>query len=203
MALSRTFSPSHWKKSNHYSPRVSLCIWYNPPNLSTDNLSLLVYRRRRHWVVLLELLMPHILTPANKFLNSRSDSSANSSKSFMRGRVQCWSMSRILSMKSVTICVFFLLQIIAPITIAEETQLPPISIQQTEQLNLKSIGIVPNEDLVNGWFDDEHGAGEITLLYRTASVVPIDEWSRWTASDILNGRYVITHQLPVPTEWSK
>ncbi|MEC7177780.1 MAG: S8 family serine peptidase [Candidatus Thermoplasmatota archaeon] len=111
-------------------------------------------------------------------------------------------MSRTLSMKSVTICVFFLLQIIAPVTIAEETQLPPISIQQTEQLeSLKSIGIVPNEDLVNGWFDDEHGAGEITLLYRTASVVPIDEWSRWTASDILNGRFVITHQLPVPTEW--
>ena len=105
-------------------------------------------------------------------------------------------------MKSVTICVFFLLQIIAPVTIAEETQLPPITIQQTEQLeSLKSIGIVPNEDLVNGWFDDEHAAGEITLLYRTASVIPVDEWSQWTGSDILNGRFVITHQLPVPTEW--
>ena len=109
-------------------------------------------------------------------------------------------MSRTLSVKSVTICVFFLLQIIAPVTIAEDTQLPPITIQQTEQLeSLKSIGIVPNEDLVNGWFDDEHGAGEITLLYRTASVIPVDEWSQWTGSDILNGRFVITHQLPVPT----
>ena len=38
-------------------------------------------------------------------------------------------------------------------------------------------------------------------LYRKASVIPIEEWSDWTASNALDGRYVITHQLPVPTQW--
>ena len=109
-------------------------------------------------------------------------------------------MSRNLSVKSVTICVFFLLQIIAPITIAEENQFPPVIIQQTEQLeSLETIGIMPSEELLNGWFDDEYAASEITLLYRKASVIPIEEWSDWTASNALDGRYVITHELPVPT----
>ena len=78
-------------------------------------------------------------------------------------------MSRNLSVKSVTICVFLLLQIIAPITIAEENQFPPVIIQQTEQLeSLETIGIMPSEELLNGWFDDEYAASEITLLYRKA-----------------------------------
>ena len=120
----------------------------------------------------------------------------------MRGRVQYWSMSRTLSLKSVTICAFFLLQIIAPMTMAQESQLPTVEVVQTDQLEaLQTIGIMPSEDLANGWFDQEHSAGGITLLYRTASVVPIEQWSDWTGSDNLNGRYVITHQLPVPTNW--
>jgi len=120
----------------------------------------------------------------------------------MRGRVQYPSMSRTLSLKSVTICAFFLLQIIAPMTMAQESQLPTTEVAQTDQLEaLQSIGIMPSEDLANGWFDQEHSAGGITLLYRTSSVVPIEQWSDWTASDTLNGRYVITHQLPVPTTW--
>ena len=120
----------------------------------------------------------------------------------MRGRVQYRSMSRTLSLKSVTICAFFLLQIIAPMTMAQESQLPAVEVVQTDQLEaLQTIGIMPSEDLANGWFHQEHSAGGITLLYRTASVVPIEQWSDWTASDILNGRFVITHQLPVPTVW--
>ena len=120
----------------------------------------------------------------------------------MRGRVQYRSMSRTLSLKSVTICAFFLLQIIAPMTMAQESQLPTVEVVQTDQLEaLQTIGIMPSEDLANGWFDQEHSAGGITLLYRTASVVPIEQWNDWTASDNLNGRYVITHQLPVPTVW--
>jgi hypothetical protein len=104
-------------------------------------------------------------------------------------------MSRTLSLKSVTICAFFLLQIIAPMTMAQESQLPTTEVAQTDQLEaLQSIGIMPSEDLANGWFDQEHSAGGITLLYRTSSVVPIEQWSDWTASDTLNGRYVITHQ---------
>ena len=120
----------------------------------------------------------------------------------MRGRVQYRCMSRTLSLKSVTICAFFLLQIIAPMTMAHESQSPVVEVAQTDQLEaLQTIGIMPTEELANGWFDQEHSAGGITLLYRTASVVPIEQWSDWTASDTLSGRYVITHQLPVPTNW--
>ncbi|HII62493.1 MAG TPA: hypothetical protein HA279_02640, partial [Candidatus Poseidoniaceae archaeon] len=43
-------------------------------------------------------------------------------------------MSRTLSLKSVTICAFFLLQIIAPMTMAQESQLPTIEVVQTDQL---------------------------------------------------------------------
>ena len=69
----------------------------------------------------------------------------------MRGRVQYPSMSRTLSLKSVTICAFFLLQIIAPMTMAQESQLPTTEVAQTDQLEaLQSIGIMPSEDLANG-----------------------------------------------------
>ena len=111
-------------------------------------------------------------------------------------------MSRSLSMKSVTICLFFILQLVAPLTIADGGNPPQVVVGDSEQIDsLDRIGITPSQELINGWFDSEHSAGEITLLYRTLSVIPIEQFTQWTGETILDGRYIITHQLPVPTEW--
>ena len=111
-------------------------------------------------------------------------------------------MSRSLSMKSVTICLFFILQLVAPLTIADGGNPPQVVVGDSEQIDsLDRIGITPSQELINGWFDSEHSAGEITLLYRTLSTIPIEQFSQWTGETILDGRYIITHQLPVPTEW--
>ena len=71
----------------------------------------------------------------------------------MRGRVQCRFMSRVSSLKSVMICLFFLLQIVAPMAIAEESEIPSTIVEQTEQLEgLNDVGIIPSEELIKGWF---------------------------------------------------
>ena len=64
-----------------------------------------------------------------------------------------------------------------------------------------NIGIYPSGELINGWFEDRNSVGEITLLYRTASVIPLAKFADWAQKETLDGRYIITHQLPVPTEW--
>ena len=90
----------------------------------------------------------------------------------------------------------------APMALADETEIPTALVTQSTELNeLELISIQPSHELANGWFSSEHSAGEITLLYRDASVVPIDNWIEWTGIDALSGHYVITHEFPVPTEW--
>lgn len=105
-------------------------------------------------------------------------------------------------MKSVTICLFFILQLIAPMTMADDGNPPQIMVDDSDQLeSLERIGITPSEEIINGWFASEHSAGEVTLLYRTTSVIPIDQFTQWTGQQDLDGRYILTHQFPVPTEW--
>ena len=90
----------------------------------------------------------------------------------------------------------------APIALADDTDVPKTFATSSIELeDLKSISIEPSYELSNGWFSSDYSAGEITLLYRDASVVPIDNWIEWTGQDALSGHYVITHQFPVPTEW--
>ena len=86
--------------------------------------------------------------------------------------------------------------------IAKEAEIPSIIVEQTEQLEgLNDVGIIPSEELINGWFGNEFAAGEITLLYRSPSIIPIENWAQWTGLDLLDGRFIITHEFPVPTEW--
>ena len=111
-------------------------------------------------------------------------------------------MGRRSTNSAVMICLFFLCQIMAPMALADETEIPTALVTQSTELNeLELISIQPSHELANGWFSSEHSAGEITLLYRDASVVPIDNWIEWTGIDALSGHYVITHEFPVPTEW--
>ena len=111
-------------------------------------------------------------------------------------------MGRRSTNSAVMICLFFLCQIIAPMALANDTDVPKAyATSSTELEDLKSISIEPSYELSNGWFSPEYSAGEITLLYRDASVVPIANWVEWTGQDALSGQYVITHEFPVPTEW--
>ena len=111
-------------------------------------------------------------------------------------------MGRRSTNNALMICLFFLCQIMAPMALANDTDVPKtFAASSTELEDLKSISIEPSYELTNGWFSSEYSAGEITLLYRDASVVPIDNWIDWTGIDALSGQYVITHQFPVPTEW--
>jgi hypothetical protein len=90
----------------------------------------------------------------------------------------------------------------APMALANDTDVPKtFATSSTELEDLKSISIEPSYELSNGWFSSDYSAGEITLLYRDASVVPIDNWIDWIGIDALSGQYVITHEFPVPTEW--
>ena len=111
-------------------------------------------------------------------------------------------MGRRSTNNTVMVCLFFLCQIMAPMALAHDTDVPKAFATSSAELeDLKSISIEPSYELSNGWFSPEYSAGEITLLYRDASVVPIDNWVEWTGQDALSGQYVITHEFPVPTEW--
>ena len=111
-------------------------------------------------------------------------------------------MGRRSTNSAVMICLFFLCQIMAPMALANDTDVPKtFATSSTELEDLKSISIEPSYELSNGWFSSDYSAGEITLLYRDASVVPVDNWIDWTGIDALSGQYVITHEFPVPTEW--
>ena len=111
-------------------------------------------------------------------------------------------MSRVASFKSVTICLFFILQIIAPLTIAEQSEVPAIQVDENSHTAaLKKIGITPSEQLINGWFDNDLSADEITLLHRNVPTIPINNLLDWTGQETFSGRYIITHEYPVPTNW--
>ncbi|MEC8540775.1 MAG: S8 family serine peptidase [Candidatus Thermoplasmatota archaeon] len=111
-------------------------------------------------------------------------------------------MSRSPSIKSLALCLFFVLQIIAPMVHSEESSSPNRAVNYSQHLeSLENVGIYPSGELINGWFDDKNSVGEITLLYRTASVIPLAKFADWAQKETLDGRYIITHQLPVPTEW--
>ena len=85
---------------------------------------------------------------------------------------------------------------------SEESSSPNRAVNYSQHLeSLENVGIYPSGELINGWFDDKNSVGEITLLYRTASVIPLAKFADWAQKETLDGRYIITHQLPVPTEW--
>lgn len=107
-----------------------------------------------------------------------------------------------MSIKSVTLCLFFILQLMAPMTMADDAQSPPALVTESTQTeSLEKINIYPSGELINGWFDSEQSAGEITLIYRNLPVIPLENFADWIGDESLSGRYIITHQLPVPTEW--
>ena len=112
-------------------------------------------------------------------------------------------MTQSRSIRAIAFSALMLIQVLAPIVYAAPSSGPDIAIDTDIDLDLfSSVGLSPSEEIANGWFDSELGAGELNLLHRNAGVVALEEWSEWTGqTSKLSGWYVLTHEYPVPTEW--
>ena len=86
--------------------------------------------------------------------------------------------------------------------VPESQPLPAIEVNTDAELDLLSqVGIVPTKEHAQGWYDPSEGVGTIDLLYRQATITPLEDWSERTQEKVLNGNYVLTHTYPVPSDW--
>ena len=93
-----------------------------------------------------------------------------------------------------------LVQLAAPF--ATSQALPDIEVKTDAELDLlASIGIVPTKEHAQGWYDPSEGLGTIGLLYREATITPVEDWTERANEKELNGNYVLTHAYPVPSDW--
>ena len=70
---------------------------------------------------------------------------------------------------------------------------PAIEVNTDAELDLfAKVGIIPTKEHAQGWYDPSEGLGTIDILYRQATVTPLEEWPERTQERILNGNYVIT-----------
>ena len=96
-----------------------------------------------------------------------------------------------------------IIQVLAPATFVGAAESPEIGVESTVDFDLFStVDLHPNGDVIHGWFDSSEGAGAVDLLYRDASVVPIDQWSEWSGmGQTIDGWFILTHSFPVPSPW--
>ena len=93
-----------------------------------------------------------------------------------------------------------LAQLAAPFAMSQP--LPAIDVNTDAELDLLAqIGILPTKEHAQGWYDPAEGIGSIDLLYRQATITPLEDWPERTQEKVLNGNYVLTHTYPVPSDW--
>ena len=61
--------------------------------------------------------------------------------------------------------------------------------------------LLESDDSSFGWEWDKNNLGIASLYHRTASYVPIQEWSQRTGEEVLTGWYVLGHEYPIPSNW--
>ena len=94
-----------------------------------------------------------------------------------------------------------LTQLIAPLASSNSSQ-PGIIVDTDAELDILSqLGINPTKSHAEGWYNAEEGVGTIGLLYRDATVTPVEDWPERANENVLSGYYILTHTYPVPTEW--
>ena len=94
-----------------------------------------------------------------------------------------------------------LTQLIAPLASSNSSQ-PGIIVDTDAELDILSqLGIHPTKSHAEGWYNAEEGVGTIGLLYRDATVTPVEDWPERANENVLSGYYILTHTYPVPTEW--
>ena len=102
---------------------------------------------------------------------------------------------------SMFLVAIMLTQLIAPLASSNSSQ-PVIEIKTDAELKLLSqLGIYPTKSHAEGWYNSEEGAGTIGLLYRDATVTPVEDWPERADENVLSGYYILTHTYPVPTDW--
>lgn len=80
--------------------------------------------------------------------------------------------------------------------------LPTIEVNTDAELDLLAqVGILPTKEHAQGWYEPSEGIGTIDLLYRQATITPLENWPERTQEKVLSGNYVLTHTYPVPSDW--
>ena len=70
------------------------------------------------------------------------------------------------------------------------------------ELDPDSALVIPSSsDSSNGWKGEVGNIGEASLFYRTASYVPIEDWSARTGERFFAGWFALAHDYPVPSNW--
>ena len=57
------------------------------------------------------------------------------------------------------------------------------------------------DDPSYGWYWDKENVGTASLFHRTASYVPIQDWSQRTGEGAITGWHALGHDYPIPTDW--
>ena len=57
------------------------------------------------------------------------------------------------------------------------------------------------EDPSHGWYWDKENTGRASLFHRTASYVPIHDWSHRTGEEAVTGWHALGHDYPIPSDW--
>ena len=86
---------------------------------------------------------------------------------------------------SMFLVAIMLTQLIAPLASSNSSQ-PVIEIKTDAELKLLSkLGIYPTKSHAEGWYNSEEGAGTIGLLYRDATVTPVEDWPKRADENVL------------------
>ena len=62
-------------------------------------------------------------------------------------------------------------------------------------------GSVSSDEPAHGWIWDKGNIETASLAYRTASYVPIQEWTHRTGEDVISGWHTLGRDYPVPSDW--
>jgi len=57
------------------------------------------------------------------------------------------------------------------------------------------------DDPSHGWIWDKNNVETASLAYRTASYVPIQEWTQRTGESTITGWHALGHDYPIPSDW--
>lgn len=83
-------------------------------------------------------------------------------------------------------------------SLPNEAKMAPIDFTPDSDLPL---GLPNSGDPSHGWKDDSGNIGEAALFYRTATYVPIEDWSSITGEVVMSGWLALAHEYPVPSDW--
>ena len=145
-------------------------------------------------------------------MNNYTYKSINQSVVLMSSLLRRINMGRG-SRGSTVICLTLVLLILLPSVLTVAASEYPMKDSSNHQQSLFDISVKYDDkgnflispdlsDSSHGW-EDKNKIGEAYLFYRTANYVPINDWSKITNQNIMDGWYVLAHDYPVPSNWKE